>query len=488
MKELRLPFLCAFLTAAGLTLAGRFGWACGLAWVAPVPVLWFAFGPANPMRVLAAGLAAGALIGLGALAPYFRVMPLPLLAAALALSGIGFAVCVSAARIACRSVSPMAGALTFGALWTVWDFLSASGPDGALFSPAYSQAAVPILVQSAAFFGPWALTFLIGTVSALFALAFRLRTALYLLPAAFLFMTNLGLGALHMLEPQGSPQRVSLIDSDGLAEASAVDREDIALGAVLAYAAEIRLKAYGSDLVVLPERIAVIRPQWLGAAVSILKHAAASTGATIVAGFESRDGEEIRNIALTITPTGEVRDYVQGSGAAGAVAISHDANDFAALRTRMRAAPTGLLLVPAWDYRSDANAQTEMAITRAIESGFAIARNARDGELVLADSLGRIIARKDSGRDGFTVLTRLVPAGPAPGRTLYDRIGDSLVWLCGVLALSILVTGLIRMLIAATPARDLRKRKRVPPIPQPSWSGISLSIRSALPLRQGARE
>jgi apolipoprotein N-acyltransferase len=403
--------------------------------------------------------------------------------ASVALSAIGFAICVMGARLAARSVTPMAGALAFGALWAAWDFLAASSPNGALVSLASSQVALPIVVQSAALFGSWAITFLLGTVAALLALAFRERRAFYLLPAAALFMANLAVGAIHLERPLGPAQQVTLIDSDALSEASAIDRQDIALGAVLAYAAEIRLKALGSDLVVLPERIAVLRPEWRAAAISYLRQAAIGTGATIVAGFELHDAGGVHNIALRVPASGAVSEYAQG-GDAGTIAISHDLNYFAAMRTRMVKAPASLLAVPAWDFGADATAESHKAVLRAVESGFALARNARDGELVLSDPFGRVIARKHSGGDGFTILTRDVPVGAAPGHTLYDRIGDSIVWLCAVLAASILLTGLLRILAAATPAGDLRRRRGTRGIPAVSWSGVA--VRSAASSRHAA--
>ena len=340
MKEVRLPLLCAVLTAAALYLSGHVGGLWWLGWIAPVPLLWLAFGPANPMVVLAAALGAGALYGFGAVAAYAGVLPLPALGAVIALSGLGFAACVLPARFVGRALSPLAAPPMFAALWTVWDFVAASGPDGMLASPAFSQAPAPILIQSAALFGGWVVTFILGAAAGYIALAFCRGKALLLLPAAALFMADLGYGAIHLQRAQAPERNVVLIDSDVLAEASAIDRRDIALGAVLAYAAEIRLKARGADLVVLPERIAVLRPAWRAAAVDYLRAAAHGTGARIVAGFELRDARGAHNIALTISPDGSVRPYAQGgeNGASDgtAVAISHDLNFFDAMRGRAR--------------------------------------------------------------------------------------------------------------------------------------------------------
>ncbi len=470
------------------TLANHFAGAWWLAWLAPVPVLWLAFGQTNPMTVLATALGAAGL-GAAALAlPYLGVVPEPALGAAIALAAIGFAVCVMGARLAGRTVTPMAGALVFAALWTVWDFVAASGPDGTLFSPATSQAGIPILIQSAALAGAWTITFLLGAVAACLALAFRKRNALYVLPAVGLFTVNLAFGALHMQQTQGAEHHVVLIDSDALAEASAIDRRDIALGAVLAYAAEIRLRARGADLVVLPERIAVLRPAWRETAIAYLRAAAFGSGATIIAGFEMHDGRGARNIALIVAPgNGSVPDYVQASGASPAqgpaVAISHDLNYFAALRRRVAGERKGLMAVPAWDFGADATAEAHKAILRGVENGFAVARTARDGKLVLADALGRTVAQRRSEADGFTVLARDLREGPQPGRTPYDRIGDVFVWFCAGMAGAILLFGLLRMVLAATPARDMRARRPLPGRLS-GLGGLATVRRQAVPARR----
>jgi len=481
MKDLRVPVLCVLLSAACFTLSSQFGGAWWLGWIAPVPVLWFAFGETNPVAALGVALGAGGLAGLGQILPWLGIVPQPTVAAAVALSAIGFGVCVTLARYAGRTLMPAAAPLAFAALWTVWDFIAASGPDGALASPAFSQAAVPILIQSAALFGGWIVTFLLGAVAGYAALAFAERNSIYLLPAAALFMCNLAFGALHMQQDEGPERHVVMIDSDALAEASAVDQRDIALGAVLSYAAKIRLTAMNADLVVLPERIAILRPAWRGEAVNYLRAVSTATGATIVAGFEDRGNGPPRNIALSISPDGTVSNYVQGgesASASTAVAISHDLNFFAHFRTRMARERAGLLAIPAWDFGTDSTAQSHKAILRGVENGVAIARNARDGKLVLADALGRVIAQKRAGIDGFTVLAGDLPTGSDPGDTVYDNHGDLFVWFSAFLSALLVFGGFMRVLAAAAPARDIRTRPLVH-VPVLSWSRYTPAARHA---------
>jgi apolipoprotein N-acyltransferase len=94
-----------------------------------------------------------------------------------------------------------------------------------------------------------------------------------------------------------------------------------------------------------------------------------------------------------------------------------------------------LLLVPAWDFGADGWLHSRMAILRGVESGFAVARAARTGQLTLSDDRGRVVAEADDeGRDAELV-------GDLPlhdSRTLYARWGD---WFAGI-ALALAASGI----------------------------------------------
>ncbi len=66
--------------------------------------------------------------------------------------------------------------------------------------------------------------------------------------------------------------------------------------------------------------------------------------------------------------------------------------DFPQLSRGYAAEGADLLLVPAWDFNLDRWLHARMAVLRAVENGFALARSARNGLLTLSDNRGRIIA------------------------------------------------------------------------------------------------
>ncbi|MBU6445271.1 MAG: hypothetical protein KGR48_15300 [Alphaproteobacteria bacterium] len=477
IKALRLPLLCTLFSAAGFYLATGLGGIWLLAWFAPAPVLWLAFGRTNPMVALYCAIAAAALGGLNLLPAYGGVIPAETLAAAIALWALGFGASVMLGRFAGRALIPAAGPLGFAAAWTAMDYLASLGPNGAILSPAYALARVPVFIGSAAYLGPFVLTFLLGLVAGFVALAYSRRHAIWLIPAAALAVADLAAGAIHLQAPQGPAERVVLLSADSIAQSGTADDAGLALGAVLAYAGEIRMVAKGAGLVVLPERLAVLRPEWQGEAFALLKAASRFTGATIVAGFEAKGGKTTRNIAWTVTPGGAAPLVaVQGepgrAGADYAVAISHDLDFQDRLRLRMAAEQPLLLAVLAWDFGADAGLQARKAILRGVESGVALARTARDGELTLADALGRVRVARQTEAQGFSIASAEVALAPAAGATLYDRIGDVFGWFA--IALSLLLTsgGIARLLWRARPARDLREP--FGGILRPAWTAAPL--------------
>jgi apolipoprotein N-acyltransferase len=69
-----------------------------------------------------------------------------------------------------------------------------------------------------------------------------------------------------------------------------------------------------------------------------------------------------------------------------------------------------------------------MAVMRAVENGFALARSARNGLLTLSDNRGRILAETATLPDRFVSITGKVNI--AREKTFYTRTGDWFAWLC----------------------------------------------------------
>jgi len=448
--------LCALLSGAAFYLSTNLGEVWPLAWLAPVPVLWFAFGDERNWVVAASAFAALAIGATNLLGAYGGVFPLPVFAVIFTVPPASFAAIVLGARLVARRVHPLAGVLAFAALWTAWDYLAAFGPDGTAASPAYSQVGAPILIQSASLFGLWSITFLLGFVAAGLALALRKRAMLPAALALGALALNASYGALAMSDG-GDRVRVGLIANDAIAQKAFADDRKSALDVIAGYA-RTALTLDKPALIVMPEHVAILRAAWREEARSVLQQAADKTDAMLVIGLDERDADTRRNIAWVFQPKAKApltyvkRRLVPGLEAAftpGAsalrlpngvsVEICKDMDFQAMLRADANSLAPTLMAVPAWDFGADAYAHARMAMLRGVEDGFAMARASRNGLLTLSDSHGRVLARSASAASpGFVTLTGELP--PGSGRTLYERIGDGFALAC--LALGGLVLGL----------------------------------------------
>ena len=97
--------------------------------------------------------------------------------------------------------------------------------------------------------------------------------------------------------------------------------------------------------------------------------------------------------------------------------------DFPKLSREYAAEGANLLLVPAWDFNLDGWLHARMALLRAVENGFALARSARNGLLTLSDNRGRILAEAATAPDRVVSVTGQVTVSRAVRSTRVRVIG-----------------------------------------------------------------
>lgn len=463
-----IAIVCALVSGAAFYFSIGLGDVWLLAWVAPAPVLWLAFGEARLAPAFAATFAAYAIGGANLLPAYVSVMPAFVLGIAIAGPALLFALAVMGARWACRAFGGAAGVLTFSALWVAADFaLSFDPAGGSALTPAGAQVAMPALVQIASLVGYLGVTFALGAVSAALAVALRQRSVAFAGAAALMLAGIAGFGVWRMAEPASDQMRVALIASD--AAVGEIQRSDEASARRIidAYAQEVRrLQGRGVALVVLPENLAQLDPAWRDDALAPLVNAAAAADATLVAGFNTEIDRRAYNVAWAAEPGVqtsfyakrrlvqglETPLYVAGDRAHGLangvmVVICKDLDFPAMIRADMRALAPRIIAAPAWDFGADGWGHARIAILRSVENGVPLARSARDGLLTLTDRYGRIIAQ-DRSRPEMVVVTGNVPVAAQARGTLYRFVGDGFGWSCLILGLA----------LAALSAFTLRRR------------------------------
>ena len=458
--------LCAALTAIGFYFSAGLGDQWWLAWLAPIPILWFAFGEAKGLQVFLAAWLAYALGETSVLRAYGGVMPVSVMFLAIGGPALAFALAVSGARRIQRRFGDIAGMFGFAALWAAIDFMgSFSNAGGAVATPAAAEVGAPMLIQSASLVGFIGITFLLGLVGAGLALTLRTRAALPAVVAIAVFALNAGFGFWRMSQPAAETMHVALIDSDSVT--GGVRKEDKAatMKAIDAYVIEIeKLRRANPSLIVLPENIAMLGTAWRDEAAAKLAAALKGTQTTLVAGFNTKLNGAQRNVSLGFTPGAaepviyqkrhlvkglETQYYTPGPGPKVlsngiGLEVCKDMDFHAMVRDDEVATHPKLLAVPAWDFGTDDWSHARVAILRSVENGVPMARSARDGLLTINDRYGRLVAIRKNGAD-FSTLTGDLPLDGRGGNTVYDRLGDAFGWLCVVLGFGLFAPSFSKM-------------------------------------------
>lgn len=427
-----------------------------LMWFAPLPVLWYALRSRWSHAALVSGLAL--LAGCLNLWGYFRVLQTPPVAwlAAFGTEAIIFALAVLLFRALALRGKPWAALPAFPAAWVTFEFVrNLLWPHGTAGSIAYSQIRCLPFLQLASIAGPWGMSFVLMLFPAGLALAWHLRQSapaqarrvvavtLASVAAVWIF------GMVRLAIPQPGPQvRVGL---------AALDRGVVASGAPTerlldSYAPQVNaLAAQGAQAIVLPEKLGMMTDPAASGEDAILQRISDQTGKTIVAGFDREMPDQARNQARIYRPSAPILTYnkehllppFESKFTPGTqrvllpersdpwgVAICKDM-DFTGLSHQYGRDGAGLMLVPAWDFNVDRAWHGHIAIMRAVEDGFSLARAAKSGYLTVADNRGRILAETRSSDTSVATLISNVPAGHS--WTPFLILGDWFAWLCMVL-------------------------------------------------------
>ncbi|MEO6969339.1 MAG: hypothetical protein ABI217_00400, partial [Chthoniobacterales bacterium] len=95
------------------------------------------------------------------------------------------------------------------------------------------------------------------------------------------------------------------------------------------------------------------------------------------------------------------------------------------------------------DFGLDGWLHSRMAVLRAVENGFALARAGRNGLLTLSDNRGRILAEVATVPGRFVSISGRVNV--VHETTLYTRTGDWFAWLCVATFVVLLVSHFLPM-------------------------------------------
>lgn len=418
-----------------------------LAWLAPVPVLWLAYGETPLWQVILVSVVA-TLASMIYVAQCYMMMPWMILLAVLVLQAACFTTAVLFGRYVHRRAPPVTTLCAFPVCWTTFEYLTEyASPHGTFGSFAYSQVSAPLLIQSASLFGLYSVTFLICLFANTIAMALRNRreSAVAIAVGLSICGLNIAFGLMRLAAPQPETVRVAaMVDETTVVTAFHEGTLEADVRVSDAYANAIRsVAAEGAKFVVTPEGGIFSRAAWRSAVLAPLAAASKETGTHVIAGV--LQVEPWGDLAFSLEPDGTERSYAKrhpvpgledrftpgrASGWLGNGRAMQICKDMDFPRTVRPDAENGVRLMgaPAGDFVLDAWLHGRMAIMRGVENGFALVRAANDGMLTASDAQGRLIASKTAAPTGMTMIVADLPLGPGP--TLYTRIGDAFAWLC----------------------------------------------------------
>ena len=463
LRQPLLVFQIAAAVAAGILL--RFvvclhpvWW---LVWLAPVPLLLMAI-RLSPRKARWIVILA-ALIGTSCNYHYFRlVMPLRAVLLAIALQTLLWAFLILATRRLAVRYKSWWTVFVYPVLWVAADTLMAALlPDGNWASLAYSQGDILPILQISSLVGTPGLLFLIALVPSALALGIVYGRSLRhgwiaFTITALLLASSLLYGFIRLQTPvRGTETAFGLVSVD----------DPIELNASSAYLSNIlreydrhvaALAARGAQVIVLPEKIAVVAPPMAAQWQQHFSDLARQNHLWLEVGIGIDDGRSPLNWAWLFSPQGELaasylkhhmapperRDrYSSGTDYSIYTVDEHDYGlaickdmHFAALGRVYGQRHAAVMLVPAWDFDYlDGWIEARTTAMRGIENGYTIVRSSREGLLTVSDAYGRILAeRSSSAMPGVSLFARVIVADPL--HTLYSRTGNIFGWLSVVAA------------------------------------------------------
>ncbi len=450
------------VVVAGLASAALFYFGTGLhpiwwtLWLAPIPVLAIA----PRLRSGAAFLLGLAAWLIGAMNQWNYVrhyieLPPQITILYFLVPAVGFGLAVRFASGFLRRGSLFLGALAFPAYWVMWEYLTAIvSPHSTWGNLAYTQMNFLPVIQMASITGIWGISFVVflfaGTVASLLTGAGNLsRRSALAVSVGFVICSVLAFGEWRShSNPSVESVAVTLIAKDVPMKVYRGSEEQ-ALELLREYAEEIQsVTPAGTQAVVLPEKIGRVSENNMGEVDRLFSSAASATHAAIDLGlvrktasgsfnssrFYSPDGKLMKNYdkhhlvpGMESEKPGHGRVVLDESSGRWGLQICKDM-DFPDLSREYASEGTNLMLVPAWDFDLDRWLHSRMAILRAVENGFALARSARNGLLTLSDNRGRILADVATVPDRFVSVSGKVNVSRE--KTLYARTGDWFAWVC----------------------------------------------------------
>ncbi len=445
------------------------------------PVWWLMWFATVPVLLLSPRVGAWRAFWVSVLAWFFgalnmwhylrTLLGVPIVAVLLSfiIPGCFFGLAVLAFRAFVRRGALWQAVFAFSSIWVAFEYLAETfSPHSTFGNLGYTQMDCLPLLQIVSLTGIWGISFFLFVFAATCAVilsqrgtdAQRMRLAI---AVGALFALMLGYGEWRLIAvPAGAAQQSVKVGLMGTGTIDAFPQNDNdSLQLLQSYSDKVAsLTTPDTQVVVLPEKIGVVSDDGTEKVDALFEATAARVKAYIVVGIDRGTATRRWNEARMYSPQGTLAavydkhhmiprfedvdqrgtalSVMQMPSGTWGIEICKDM-DFPQLSRDFGAKRVALLLVPAWDFTIDGWLHGRMAVMRGVESGFTIARAAKQGLLTVSDDRGRIISEADDSTVKFSSLFTAAPV--LHDETLYGRWGDWFAWvnLAGMLVNVILL-------------------------------------------------
>lgn len=345
----------------------------------------------------------------------------------------------------------------FPAFWTSYEYInimtSSAGNNNSI---AYTQIHWISLIKISSITGIWGLIFLLTLIPSGLAIAWYLRNdfkkmLLAALIPLVLLTCVVGWGLYEInRNTDNRTIKVGLVSVNQSIDDLVTTNPKKVEGVANRYINAIdKLSIQKPVIVVLPEKILTLKPQYSRQILTLFAKTAKRNHIYLLVGINQETNNAGRNTAYLFSPNGDIiqqynkqylitfgpeKNYQPGHTLGTftinkqtiGVAICHDL-DFEELGRAYSRKKIGLLLVPALDFVSDGWLHGRNAIMQGVEGGYSVARAAQWGLLTISNNNGEILRRATTSLTKPVSIMGNVTLGG--GNTFYSRFGDWFAWL-----------------------------------------------------------
>lgn len=407
-----------------------------LMWVAPVPVLLYAY--KNTLQAAAiVAFCANLFRGFNVLIGEQSIGPKGSFILSSIEEGFAWTLIILLTRHFMRGRANPIGVFLYPALVVLWEWFQSIGPEGTFATIAYSQLPVLPVVQIASITGFLGVSFILSLFSATIAylvlVCHKKHKTFWLVGCSFaLIATSIvyGFYRVHTYDVLSFPSmQVGLVSIQN----SSAKIFDPINAEILAdeYVPFIHtLAKQGAHVVLLPEETSLITPTNRLFLQNKWAQIANSAHVTLIVGLrefldtvtyniawifhsdgtflgEYKKMHLVPGVEATLTPGHKLFDFPLDNHRA-AVAICRDM-DYPEPSRQYAAQNVGILFIPAWDFGVDAYVHAQGAHMRGIENGLTTVRCARNGLLNVISPIGKVIANVPAVETPVASLFTITP-------------------------------------------------------------------------------